>query len=314
MAKTPISDLSYRGYQGGLSSTKSRWLVIARHTWKQSFKNKWYWWLTILGGAHYLILAATAFFIENLGPAGGGQIKEQFFASQVWRDQFLHGFALGHYMLMAVVLIVGAGVIANDNQSRALLVYLSKPCSKFDYLAGKWFGVFVPIAMTLGIPALFFLLYGAMNYRQYGFLTEDKLLFLKVPLVIALASAFLSSLIIGFSAMFKQGRVAGSTYAGLYVISGLFGTLIGGIAMRSGLPESASEMLSRLHYFSIYGVVEGLYKLILNTDGTRMFGDRAVEMVFARPPILLEVFLYLIPAGISLLIAWSRIKAVEVVG
>ncbi len=315
MAKTPISDLSYRGYQGGLSSTKSRWLVIARHTWQRSFKNKWFWWLTILGAAHYLILAASAYFIENIGSQGGAEsFKDQFFANQVWRDQFLHGFALGHYLLMAVVLIVGAGSIANDNQSRALLVYLSKPCSKLDYLIGKWVGVFVPIATSLGAPAIFFFIYGAMNYRQYGFLTEDKLLILKIPIVVALAAAYMASLIIGFSAMFKQGRVAGSTYAGLYVLSGLFGTLIGGIALNSRLPEKASEMLTQLHYFSIYGVIEGLYKLILNTDGTRMLGDRVVEAVFARPSVMLEILVYFIPVAISLLIAWNRIKAVEVVG
>lgn len=315
MAKAPISDLSYRSYRDDLTSIGSRWKVVARHTWRRAFKNKWFWWLTILSGAHYLILAATAYFIENLGEEmGTGRLKEQFFATLVWRDQFLHGFALGHYMLMAIVLIVGAGVIANDNQSRALLVYLSKPCTKGDYLLGKWVGVFVPIFVAMGIPALFFLLYGTLNYRDYGFLTEDKLLIVKVPIVVALAAAFQTSLIVGCSAIFKQGRVAGATYAGLYVLSGLFATLTGGMSQIDRLPDAVSLLLNRMHYFSIYGVMEGLYKVVLNTDGTRTMGGRVMETIFSQPPWGIVLFLFVIPVGLALLIARARIRAVEVVG
>lgn len=315
MANSPLADLTYRGYEGGLSPQKSRWRVIARHTARKAFKNKWFWWLTILSGVHYLILAAVTYFLENMSEEmGSGQFPDQFFSSLVWRDQFLHGFALGHLMLMAIVLIVGAGSIANDNQSRALLVYLSKPCSKWDYLAGKWMGVFTPLVVAMGIPTTFFYFYAVMNFRERGFLAEDPWLVLKLPVVLALAAAFQASLIVGFSAIFKQGRVAGATYAGAYVLTGLFATLTGGIAQNSGLADSVQTLLSRLHYVSIYGVIEGIYKVVLNTDGTRTFGGDSTETVFAKPPVFLLILLFVVPAGLALWVAWRRIRAVEVVG
>lgn len=315
MAKSPLADLTYRGYEGGLSPLHSRWRVIARHTYRRAFKNKWFWWLTILSGVHYLILAASAYFIENLadGLGGGERFKDQFFSSLVWRDQFLHGFALGHFMLMAIVLIVGSGVIANDNQSRALLVYLSKPCSKADYLVGKLAGVFVPIFTAMGIPAAFFLLYGVLNYREHGFITEDPWLVLQLPLILAIVSAFQASLIVGCSALFNNGRVAGATYAGAYVLSGLFAMLTGGLSQIRDLPGTMETLLSRLHYLSLYGVIEGVYKVILNTDGTRTFGGRHAETVFAKPPLMLLLPILLIPMALAIFVAWRKIRAVEVV-
>ena len=181
-------------------------------------------------------------------------------------------------------------------------------------LVGKWMGVFTPLIVAMGIPTTFFYVYGVMNFRERGFLEEDPLLILKLPIVLALAAAFQSSLIVGFSAIFKQGRVAGATYAGAYVLTGLFATLTGGIAQNSNLTESVETLLSRLHYVSIYGVVEGIYKVILNTDGTRTFGGSTTEPVFAKPPVFLLILLFVIPAGLALLTAWRKIRAVEVVG
>lgn len=313
---SPLADLTYRSYEGDLRPLRSRWRVIARHTSRRAFKNKWFWWLTILSGAHYLILAATAYFIESVAEEGGGpavQFKDQFFSSIVWRDQFLHGFAIGHLMLMAIVLIVGAGSIANDNQSRALLVYLSKPCSKTDYLLGKWAGVFTPVFVAMAIPTAFFFLYGTLNFRDRGFLAEDSLLVLKLPLILALAAAFQTSLIVGLSAIFKQGRVAGATYAGAYILSGLFATLTGALSQTTELPEAIATLLNRLHYGSLYGVIEGIYKVVLDTDGTRTFAGRS-EVIFPKPPAVLLVVMVVVPVTLALFVAWRRIRAVEVVG
>ena len=51
--------------------------------------------------------------------------------------------------LLFIALLAGAGSIANDNRANALLVYLSKPCRKVDYLFGKWAGLAMLIA---GVP------------------------------------------------------------------------------------------------------------------------------------------------------------------
>ena len=83
MANSPLADLSYRGYEGGLSPNRSRWRVIAKHTSRKAFKNKWFWWLTILSGVHYLILAAVTYFLENMSEEmGAGSFLTSF--SRAW--------------------------------------------------------------------------------------------------------------------------------------------------------------------------------------------------------------------------------------
>ncbi len=312
---SPISDLSYRGYQGGLAPDKSRWQVIFRQALRMALKKRAYWILMVLSGAHYLIFIAVSYFIDSFaGNMGGEQLREQFFSRIIWRDQFLQGFQLGHFLLMSISLLVGAGAIANDNRSRALLVYLSKPCSKRDYLIGKWMGMFVPIAMALAIPATIFYFYGAMNYREFGFLSDDPWLYPKVLGAITLASAFQSSVILGISSLFDQGRLAGAAYAGTYVLTGIFAGIAQTIAANQKLPDSVLPWVDRLHYLSLYGGIEGLYKTVLQTDGSFSFRDRGQDMLVPRPELWLLAIVVILPMFGMLWAAWRKVRAVEVVG
>jgi len=52
---------------------------------------------------------------------------------------------MNSFSILCIALVVGAGAIAADNRSNALMVYLSKPITKGDYLLGKWMGIFLAI-------------------------------------------------------------------------------------------------------------------------------------------------------------------------
>src|SRR5947209_6224012 len=70
--------------------------------------------------------------------------------------------------------------------------------------------------------AMFFFAYGALTFREQGFFYQDRWVFFKLILMCLLGAMLHSSLLIGFSSMFKQGRIAGATYAGLYFLSNFF--------------------------------------------------------------------------------------------
>lgn len=326
MAESPLADLTYRGYDGALNSPHSRWKVIMLHTLRGVTKKKSYWVLMVISSLYYFLFMAIAYFVQNTlntmeangmpsgGRRGGGNdFISSFFDRVVWADQFLTGFSFGHLMLMAIVLLVGAGVIANDNRTNALLVYLSKPCRKIDYLVGKWMGVFIPVCAAMLIPAIVFYLYGVMNYREHGFLADDPWLGPKLLIVISLAAAFQTSLIVGISSMFNQGRIAGAVYAGFYVLSGVFAGIAGIVQEEGEIPQAVMTMLDRVHYMSIYGGIEGLYKVILQTDGSGVPLADSDQTIFDRPPIVMLIGLVVIPALICMFVAWRRVRAVEVV-
>lgn len=318
MASTPspIADLTYRNYDGTLESPRYRWWVIARMSIKQAFKKKSFWVFTTFSGAYYFVMMIVLFFVEQLSatsPARGGVDPMQTFYDRiVWKDQFMHGISLGQIWFLVLALLLGAGAIANDNRANALLVYLSKPCEKVDYLFGKWMGIFLPMLLAVALPTMFFYFYGALSFRERGFLTSDPWLILKLVAIIPLPAAFLASVVLAISSLFNQGRLAGAAFAGLYFVSNFF-TQMMGVTWRMSR-GSVSPIVKNLYYGSIDGVQIGLTKAILGTDGSPPFGIPGRIDSVPSPSLWVFAPVYLVVCLGCLWLAWSRIRAVEVVG
>lgn len=325
MSSMPIADLSYRNYDGPLESPTHRWWVIAKQVMRIAFKKKSLWVLTFLSATYYLMMMAITFFTEQtaksvapaVGPAGMAQPDPltQFMKNIVWKDQFLHGVSYGQLWFFLMALLIGIGTIANDNRANALLVYLSKPCEKKDYILGKWMGVFLTMLVTMSIPSAFFFLYGALSYRNWGFLSADPWLGPKLIVLLPLLSAFYASLTIGISSLFNQGRLAGAAFAAIFFLTNFF-TKAMQIAwfITSNDGRTPPKMLEYLFYGSIDGLEIGLAKSILNTAGSAPFGVlvRGVREVPA-PPIWFALGVMALLSALFLLIAWNRVRAVEVV-
>jgi ABC-2 type transport system permease protein len=296
-------------------------------------KKRGFWGWSIFSAWWYIILLAVFWFMDNisgqLGSSGPG--SNPFLKQIIWKDQFVHAFSYSQLILMVVTLLVGVGTIANDNRSNALLVYLSKPCSRFDYVFGKWLGIFLLITGVSLVPMLVFYLYGYMSFQDYGFWTQSPWLFLKLIVVSVASGAIHASLAIGVSSMFNQGRLASATYAGIYFFSNIFTLIIAGLNTAAVFSGSKPPQIFRtLFYCSIDGLQIGMAKLIIGTNGSPIFpgvnkgmggGRRGGPPVPINPDdfiihapfaaVILPIFAFLIASGF--LIAWSRVKAVEVV-
>lgn len=326
MSSMPIADLSYRNYDGPLESPTHRWWVIAKQVMRIAVKKKSLWVLTFLGSLYYLMMMAIIFFTEqtsrSMAPAVGAagvnrpDPLTQFMQGLVWKDQFLHGLSYGQLWFFLMALLIGIGTIANDNRANALLVYLSKPCEKKDYIIGKWMGVFLTMLLTMSIPSVFFFLYGAMSYREWGFLSADPWMGPRLLLILPLLAAFYTSLTIGISSMFNQGRLAGAAFAAFFFLSNFFTKAMQiAWAMTSQGSGKSPPILQYLFYGSVDGLEIGITKAILNTAGSAPFG---IVMRGARevpaPPLWFAIGCAALLSALSIAIAWNRVRAVEVVG
>ncbi|MBV6491619.1 MAG: ABC transporter permease subunit [Fimbriimonadaceae bacterium] len=319
MASSPIADLSYRDYTGPLSSPVGRWWVIARVSFQQNLKKKSLWWLTVMSGGYYFVFQAVVFFMEQfaLSSSRGEETLREFLSRIVWIDQFVHGISTGQLWFFMIVLLVGAGSISNDFRANALLVYLSKPCDKRDYLLGKWFGMFLTLILAMGLPSVFFYVYGALTYGDYGFFS-DKWLLPKLLSFLVLSSAFHASMMIGISSMFKQGRVAGAVYAALYFLTNFFTQMMvfTWVASQGHRGRGAADivpLVKKLYYASVDGQHIGLAKAVLGTDGTPYFGFPSPIQTVPAPPLWWSLAVITPLSLLMLWVAWTRIRAVEVV-
>ena len=313
-ATGPIADLSYRNYDGPMFDVTNRWWVIAKMVLRQSLKKKGFWAWTLLSTMGYVFLSVVYYFMDTMQQSGGALNRAPAVLNTVvWKDHFYLAFDMAQLWIFFLSLLVGAGVVASDTRANALLVYLSKPVSKLDYLLGKWFGMFLMLVLVTGVPAIVFLGFTWLSYRQQG--TWDSLLLFKALLVIALPAVLHASVMLGLSSMFTQPRLAGATYAGIYFLSTFIASIMLGMSFRNH--ERGIEASNDASYLSIDGLIEGLTKVILGTRGAVQFPpSRSAEAAFAvAPPSgLMVLAAYLVVCGIFIAIAWKRVRAVEVVG
>ena len=317
----PIADLSYRGYSGVHEAERSRWKIIARMGWRMAFKKRSFWVFSVIAAWYYLIMIAFLYVIEQIGIAqtSAPGMMAKVFGNLIWKDQFLTGFSWTQLIWLVLALMVGAGAIANDNGTNALLVYLSKPCRKIDYLFGKWMGVFVPLIVGMGVPTMFFYLYGLLNFRAYGFFSQDPWLGAKLVLLILLAGVFQTSLVIGVSSLFNKGRMAGAAYSAVFFMLTFFSFLMfiafqvsqGG--RRHNQNAALGAIAEKFSYLSIDGLQVGLAKVVLGTDGSQPFGAPGKSGIMHAPPALMIIVPMVLLSAAGVALAWKRIRAVEVV-
>jgi ABC-2 type transport system permease protein len=313
-----IADLSYRHYDGPLEEPRHRWRVIAFRAFKEAIKKKPYWVLTSLGGWYYLAQLAFLYIMGQVsGAEGAGMLSDEIFNRIVWNDQFLHGVSSANLMWMLLTLSVGSAAIASDNRTNSLLIYLSRPCTKLDYLKGKWMSVFMPLCFAMIIPALIFYAYCALNYQSLGFISDDPWLIARILILFPTIAAFHASMVVGISSLFKEVKHASVTYAGLYLMTFLAAKVMSIIALESDAPGGVRRMAEIGSYMSVDGVIRAITKLILNTDGSPKFGilpsDAAGFDTIPRPPEFLVISMFIGLCALALFIAWRRIRAVEVV-
>jgi ABC-2 type transport system permease protein len=316
-ATGPIADLSYRSYEGTLDAPTQRWKVIAKQQIMRTVQHKWFWRCVIGASWYYLVMIIVLAFVDSMVQGTGQDTTRALerLGALDWTAQFLNGYSFGQLWCLFIAVVAGAGAIANDNRANALLVYLSKPCTKKDYIIGKWVGVFVPVLFAMLAPALFFYMFGAMNYRGYGFISDDPWLLLRVIAMTTFGAAFHASLVLGVSSFFNQGRIATATYVGIYFISNIVTVFLGIIISEAhDAPAAMRSLAEALYYCSIDGVNIGIAKVFLDIDSAQIFMGADSGVNIDRPTPLLALGGMVLVSALMLRLVWRKVRAVEVVG
>lgn len=334
-----IADLTYRSYDGPLKTHAVRWWYVALATIRANVNRSRYWYWLPAGFITLVYLIHTAYFYFDRGIREGIATMS---ATGVPTDSRGNPFAAELYdtmsyplvglLIFVAALIVGASSIAADNRSNALLVYLSRPITRFDYLFGKWAGIFLLIASLTLIPSLLMFLFFIGSYGGVDFLRENSTLILRL-LVAGLVPALIhSSLIVGFSAWSRSGRIAGATYAGLYLATFFIAYAVGNILWGTDIKGERIERTSIVLHSSVNGIKDGLAQqvyqveppppIMWDVNGSRRRGrrsrrprwaNRKPEKLPVRPPLWVSLAMSGTIVVIPLALATAKVRAVEVV-
>lgn len=277
----PIHDQGYRRYSGGREARGQAWLVIARAGIRTLLSRRLFLGLLLLSWGPFVYQAVKVYLTTNFS-----QLSMFAPTAQTFREFLEHQ----EIFVFFIAIYAGAGLIANDSRANALQIYLSKPLTRFEYVAGKASTLAVFLLLVTWVPAILLLFVQVLFAGNFAFIQKNAFLFPAVTVYAFLQVAVATLSMLALSSLSKSARFVGIMYAGLIFFTGSIFAMLKYLVRASGA------------------------SLISPTQSLAQLGD----VIFRVPPrhetpFVLSLFVVLVLLVGSGLILERRIRGVEVV-
>jgi ABC-2 type transport system permease protein len=220
----PIHDQGYRRYLGSKAAVGKAWQVITRAGVRTVLSKRSFIALMLLAWAPFVVRAVQIYIAANFQQAS-------FLAPQA--ETFREFLEQQGVFVFFVTIYIGAGLIANDRRANALQVYLSKPLTRAEYVAGKFAILFLFLASVTWLPAILLLLVQTMFAGNFAFVQENVFLLPAITLFSLLQVLVSAMTMLALSSMSKSSRFVGIMYAGLIFFTAAFFQALRGITGRT---------------------------------------------------------------------------------
>lgn len=234
----PIHDQGYQRYQGARSQSGAAWQVIARAGIRNVLVQRKYIGLMLVAWTPFIVRTAQAWAAANVPQAALLALKPETFR------EFLETQAV---FVFFFTVFVGAGLIAADRRANALQLYLAKPLTRWEYVAGKA-AVLVTLLLAVTLaPALLLLLVQIGFAGNLTFLRANLHLVPAITLYSVAQVALASSTMLALSSLSKSSRFVAVMYAGLIFFTSALFQAVRGVTGQSSFawlsPGDALEVL-----------------------------------------------------------------------
>lgn len=279
----PIYDQGYRRYEARGPLRQARFWPITREALRLILAKRAFLLLVGVSFLPFIVRAVQIYVVTQLPEAG--------------RILPVDGRLFGEYLNQQIPFVLllsvfgGAGLVSKDLATGAILLYLSRPLTRRDYVAGK---LGVLLALNLGVtlvPGL--ALYGlAVAVNPGAFARLDRLwIGPAIGLHSLLVAVVMSFVALAVSSSSKSARVAGIGFAGLLL--GLEAAR-GVLAMLTRRPEA--------HLLSLQQDLRAL--------GNALFGISAPG---GEVPTLYPLLVLAAVTAACVAVLRARVRAVEIV-
>ena len=277
----PIHDQGYQRYAGSRTRTGTAWQVIAKAGIRSVISERKFLGLLLVSWAPFLVRAVQVYIAANFQQAAFLAPKGETFR------EFLETQGV---FVFFITIYVGAGLIAADRRANALQLYLAKPLSRWEYVAGKLAVLFTFLVFVTFVPAMALLLVQIGFAGSVTFLRQNLYLVPAITLYSLLQVLLASSTMLALSSLSKSSRFVGIMYAGLMFFTAALFNAVRGI---TGKPWLA--WLSPTEALNLLG--DAIFRLAPRFD----------------LPVWGAVVVVLLLIGGSFWILERRVRAVEVV-
>src|SRR5688572_15408345 len=163
----PIHDQGYRRYLGSRAAIGRGWQVMTRAGVMSVITRRLFIALMLIAWVPFIVRVVQFYFATTLAQA-------RFLAptGETFRE-FLDQQGLWVFF---VTIFIGAGLIANDRRANALQLYLSKPMTSAEYIAGKLAILFIFLAGVTLLPGILLLIIQAVLTGNLTFVRANAYL------------------------------------------------------------------------------------------------------------------------------------------
>jgi ABC-2 type transport system permease protein len=235
----PIHDQGYRRYTGRRVPPGGRWWVIARAGVLERLRERRFLALLLLAWTPFMVRAlqiyASTSFSQLSFLAPGPETFREFLDQQ-------------SVFLFFITVYAGSGLIAADRRANALQVYLSKPLTRGQYVAGKFAVLAIFLLAGSWLPAMVLLALQTIFAGSPGFLGDNPWLIPAITLFCVIEVTATSLLMLALSSLSKSRRFVAITYAGAMFFGAALYRVLRGITGDSAWawlsPEDIFDALS----------------------------------------------------------------------
>ena len=156
----PIHDQGYRRYGGQRDGFGRGWLVITVAGIRTMIRKRLFLALLLAAWIPFVVRAVLIYAAANFPNASFLAVSVQTFQDFLSQQESFVFF---------VTIYAGAGLIANDRRANALQIYLSKPLSRAEYVAGKLGVLMVFLLLVTWAPSMLLLVVQVMLTGSFAF-------------------------------------------------------------------------------------------------------------------------------------------------
>lgn len=280
----PIHRERYRRREGEVEGRSRGWVVIAANGLRSLVRKRAFLFLMILAWIPVVVRGVQIWAAANV--PGMSQIGLLAISPSMFRD-FLNQ---QEPLVFFLTVYVGSGLIADDIRANALQLYLSRPITRTQYLAGKAAVLMTALAAVTWLPGMLLLFLVPTFAGSMAFVREHLTLVPSISAYSLVQITLSSFLILALSSLSKSRWFVAVMYAGLAFFShAIFGVL------SAALPGSGFSWVSI--FANVNQVGDVLFRMSPRYDTHPLISAFAICLIIFGSAIVLS----------------RRIRAIEVV-
>ncbi len=165
------------------------------------------------------------------------------------------------FIWFLLFVISSSEIISMDRKLNATVLYLTKPLSINDYIAGKMLSIVIFIFAAGFLPIVLMYIVKLIVSQDFSIIAGHFILLVKLLLFFSVYSLFISSIIMLISAIMKSSRMVIIVIFALYFISGIFSSIIGAVGKTTGIfPPEYAQLVS------VNGLIQSLLKGLIKNE------------------------------------------------